>query len=83
MRHAGAFISDGPGAAVGFPHGAVVLLMGAAEVMGHDSVIVEVGIAVIGILGARVQNALGRSLYFCFLIGRTVRPDKVVVDDIF
>ena len=66
MRHAGTFISDGPGAAVGIPYSAVVLLMSAAEVMGHDGVIVEVGIAVVWILGARPERPGQCALFLLF-----------------
>ena len=81
LGHAAAF-SGGPDRhAVGFHHGAVVLLVGLAQLRRHGQLIVEVGQAGIRVEGAGIQDGLGRLLDLRLLLGRGIGPGEVVVDD--
>ena len=69
------------GESVGFHHGAVVLLVGTAQLGRHGHLVVEVGQRAVGIEGAGIEDGLRRLLYLCLLRIRGRGPGEVVVDD--
>ena len=81
-------LRDSPGLGGGFhvepirPHdGAVVLLVGAAQLRGHGHLVVEVGKAGVRIKRAGIEDGLGGLLDLGLLLVGGRRPREVVVDD--
>ena len=70
------------GEAIGLHHGAVVLLVGTAQLGRHGHLIVEVGQGAVGIEGAGIEDGLRRLLYLGLLRLAHLGPGEVVVDDI-
>ena len=59
MGDGGGFVAEGPGFAEGLPDGAVVSLVGFAEVWGHEEGVVEVGVGAVWLVGAGIEDGLG------------------------
>ena len=80
---AAAFRGGFDGHTIRFHHGAVILLVGGAQLRRHGQLVVQIGQGSIGIQRPGIQDGLGGLLNFSLLrIGRRW-PGEVVVDNIF